>query len=172
MAEHLAAAGCDQLLVETMNTVREAAAAARAAAATGLPVMVSFVVGAGGRPPWTASDDERGEIRLLGGETIAAAVSAVMEVKPAAVLVNCVPLAQSHRALELLRAAASGPIGIYANVGRADRDHGWALTEDVLPAAYAQAACAWHRHGAEIVGGCCGTTPEHVRAIASALRAP
>ena len=51
MARDLAQAGCDVLLVETMNTIREAVIAARCAAATGLPVCVSFVVGLNGLPP-------------------------------------------------------------------------------------------------------------------------
>ncbi|HJW84596.1 MAG TPA: homocysteine S-methyltransferase family protein, partial [Anaerolineae bacterium] len=51
IAEHLAEAGCDLLLVETMNTIREATLAAEAAKSTGLPVCVSFVAGPGGRPP-------------------------------------------------------------------------------------------------------------------------
>jgi S-methylmethionine-dependent homocysteine/selenocysteine methylase len=169
IAELLAAAGCDLLLVETMNTIREAVAAARAATATGLPVMVSLVVGPGGLAPG-APGDRAADIVLLGGETIAAAVRALEPLSPAALLVNCVPLADSHRALALLAAAASVPIGIYANVGRADRDQGWTLTDDVLPDAYAQAACEWIARGAAIVGGCCGTTPAHVQAMAAAMR--
>ena len=43
LAGHLAAAGVDLILVETMNTIREAVAAVRAARATGLPVLASFV---------------------------------------------------------------------------------------------------------------------------------
>ena len=51
LARDLAQAGCDLLLVETMNTIREAVIAARCAAVTGLPVCVSFVVGPAGLPP-------------------------------------------------------------------------------------------------------------------------
>ena len=51
MARDLAQAGCDLLLVETMNTIREAVIAARCAATTGLPVCVSFVAGRNGLPP-------------------------------------------------------------------------------------------------------------------------
>jgi len=59
MARNLAAAGVDLILVETMNTIREARAAVRAARATGLPVLASFVC--------------HGDGNLFSGESIAAA---------------------------------------------------------------------------------------------------
>jgi homocysteine S-methyltransferase len=40
------------------------------------------------------------------------------------------------------------------------------LTDAVSPTAYAAAARDWRALGASIIGGCCGTTPEHVRAVA------
>ena len=49
MSRHLADAGVDLILVETQNTIREAAVATRAAASTGLPVFVSFVCNRQGR---------------------------------------------------------------------------------------------------------------------------
>ncbi len=75
MARDLAQAGCDLLLVETMNTIREAVIAARCAAATGLPVCVSFVAGLNGLPPDQvdegAADETLARMTLLSGESIA-----------------------------------------------------------------------------------------------------
>ena len=175
MARDLAEVGCDLLLVETMNTIREAAIATRCAAATGLPVCVSFVVGPGGRPPDQiprARDESSAPapLLLLSGESIAAAVAAVQPLNPAVILANCVPLAFIDRALDELRAAHRGPIGLYANIGHADDQTGWKLTEDVLPEAYARCAQQWLRNGAAIVGGCCGTTPDHIAAIRQLLK--
>jgi S-methylmethionine-dependent homocysteine/selenocysteine methylase len=166
MAQNLAEAGCDVLLVETMNTIREAVIAAGCAAETGLPVCVSFVVGPQGRPPDQIDPIVRNEpLTLLSGESIADAVAALRSIDPAVILINCVPLAYIDRALDELRAATSSPIGLYANVGHADDAVGWRLTDDVLPAAYAQHARQWMREGAVIIGGCCGTTPEHIAAL-------
>jgi methionine synthase I (cobalamin-dependent) len=169
MACHLAQAGCDLLLIETMNTVREAMIAARCAATTGLPVGVSFVAGLKGLPPdqidRVESDEGLAPLTLLSGESIAEAVRAVQPIQPAVILINCVPLVYIDRAFDELRAAHQGPIGLYANVGYADDRLGWALTDDVLPAAYAQHARCWIQHGAAIVGGCCGTTPAHIAAL-------
>src|SRR5512143_3259600 len=74
MAHDLAQAGCDLLLIETMNTIREAVIAARCAAATGLPVCVSFVAGLNGLPPdqvrEAAADETQARVTLLSGESI------------------------------------------------------------------------------------------------------
>jgi S-methylmethionine-dependent homocysteine/selenocysteine methylase len=166
MARDLAQAGCDLLLVETMNTIREAVIAARCAAATGLPVCVSFVAGLNGLPPDQLSEinlaEDGARVTLLSGESITEAVRAMQRLQPAVLLINCVPLAYIDRAFAELRAAHHGPIGLYANVGRADAQVGWTLTDDVQPVAYAQQARQWLRQGAAIVGGCCGTTPDHI----------
>ena len=173
MARDLAQAGCDLLLVETMNTIREAVIAARCAATTGLPVCVSFVAGLNGLPPDQvsgAADETLARVTLLSGEPIAEAVQAVQRLRPAVILINCVPLAYIDRAFDELRAAHRGPIGLYANVGHADDHAGWTLTDDVLPAAYAQHARRWLRQGAAIIGGCCGTTPDHIAALKTVMR--
>ena len=175
LAQQLAEAGCDLLLVETMNTSREAVSAAQCAAATGLPVCVSFVVGPQGRPPDQIDQTVRDEtLTLLSGESITEAVAALRAISPAVIMINCVPLAYIDRAFDELRAAHRGPIGLYANVGHADDQVGWTLTDDVQPAAYAQHARQWIRQGAApgaaIIGGCCGTTPEHIAALKEMLR--
>jgi S-methylmethionine-dependent homocysteine/selenocysteine methylase len=165
MARDLAEAGCDLLLVETMNTIREAVVATEAAVSTGLPVCVSFVVGPGGRPPDQIAASIDAEVTLLSGESIAAVVRAVCPLGPVVILINCVPLAVIDRAFDQLRAAEAGRLGLYANVGHADDQIGWILTDDVGPEAYALHAQQWLQRGATIVGGCCGTTPDHIAAI-------
>lgn len=173
MARDLAQAGCDLLLVETMNTIREAVIAARCAATTGLPVCVSFVAGLNGLPPdqieQAGIDEGLAALTLLSGESITEAVRAVQRLRPAVILINCVPLAYIDRAFDELRAARRSPIGLYANVGHADDQVGWALTDDVLPAVYAQHARQWIRQGAAVIGGCCGTRPDHIAALKDLL---
>ncbi len=155
MAEQLAAAGVDVILVETQNAIREAVAATRAAARTGLPVFVSFVCDRAGR--------------LLSGESIPAAVRGVLPWQPDALLVNCLPAETVAPALRELRAAApSIAIGAYANVGYADARGRWVATAGD-PAAYAEHAREWLLLGAAIVGGCCGTTPEYIARLRELL---
>lgn len=166
MAQHLVEAGCDLLLVETMNTIREAVIAVEAARSTGLPVIVSFVcAGATGRsvaPGETA--------RLLSGEPLADAVRATEPLDPAAILINCAPVAMVDGLLCALRAATDRPTGAYGNVGHVDDRVGWTLTDAVTPDDYALAARTWRERGASIIGGCCGTTPDHIAALAATFR--
>lgn len=153
LARNLADAGVDLILVETMNTIREAVAAGNAAHATGKPLWLSFTLGA--------------DNRLLSGETLHDAVNAIMPFAPQAVLVNCIPVAQINSALTTLKPAVAGrcEIGAYGNVGHVDDVVGWTLTDAVSPAAYTDAAKEWHKLGAGIIGGCCGTTPAHIAAL-------
>lgn len=157
LARNLDEAGVDLILVETQNTIREAVAAARAARVTGKPLWVSFTLD--------------GENRLLSGESLPDAVCAVLLFEPQAVLVNCIPVKQVASALKLLRQATPShiAIGAYGNVGHVDETVGWTLTNAVSPEAYAEAAREWRDLGATIIGGCCGTTPEHIRAVAALL---
>jgi len=156
MASNLAAAGVDLLLVETQPTIREAVAAAQAAIATGLPVLVSFVCGRDGK--------------LLSGEPLADAVAAVRPLGPDAILVNCCPAPQVLRLLLELEAAAPDlPRGAYANIGELDPVQGWRNTGAEDPQQYAAWARDWLKAGAQLIGGCCGTTPEHIRLLRNLL---
>jgi S-methylmethionine-dependent homocysteine/selenocysteine methylase len=156
-AEHasvLARAGADLLLVETMNTIREARAAVRAARATGLATWVSFVCAPGAR--------------LLSGEPLGEALGAVAPLGPQAVLVNCLPPDDASACLPLLHETGL-PFGVYANLGAPTADGGFRRSAECPPAAFAAHALAWTQAGARIVGGCCGTTPDHLRAVSRRL---
>jgi S-methylmethionine-dependent homocysteine/selenocysteine methylase len=156
-AEHLAAARVDAILVETMNAVREAEAAARAARATGLPFLVSFVCGE--------------DARLLSGEPLAAGLDAVAAQGPLALGVNC--LAPSRVAPCLPELARAGlPFCVYANLGSPDPMGGFASSTACGPHAYAEHATRWVAAGASVVGGCCGTGPDHIAALARSLGRP
>jgi S-methylmethionine-dependent homocysteine/selenocysteine methylase len=65
-------------------------------------------------------------------------------------------------------AEAGVPFGAYANAGEAAEGLGWTDAPDV--ARYVDLAEAWVRAGATIVGGCCGTGPAHIRALAARIR--
>jgi homocysteine S-methyltransferase len=155
-AENLASAGVDLILVETMVTAREAAAAARAASESGLPVFVSFVC--------------RPDGHLLSGETLSEALDVVGRHAPAALLVNCVSADNVDGLLDALTSfAGEALLGVYANTARLNRDGSWEATEAHNPAVYAELAAHWHDHGMQVIGGCCGTTPEHISAVSERL---
>ena len=155
LARHLAEAGADFLLVETMNTIREAVSATRAARATGLTTLVSIVCDRDGN--------------LLSGESIAAAVEALTPLQPDGLLVNCSAAPDLHKPLRQLRDSTSLPFGGYGNVGHIDMQHGWENTDAVDPDAYAGYAKDWLELGATVIGSCCGTSPDHTHALRKLL---
>jgi S-methylmethionine-dependent homocysteine/selenocysteine methylase len=162
-ARSLAAAGVDFLMVETMPTVAEAVIALQAAIETGLPVTVGFVC------EQPASDEPA---RLLSGETLAEAVSRVRALAPAMVIVNCAPATVITSALRQLRALTSLPLGGYANAGHVDDTVGWAPDPQMTGARYAGHAQHWLDLGARVIGGCCGTNPEHTAALRRLIDSP
>jgi homocysteine S-methyltransferase len=162
VAGWLAEAGVDLLILESMNTVAEARAAAEAAMGTGLPVWAGFVVGPEGA--------------VLGGEPLSEAAKAMAQVGVEAVLANCTPPEVIEAAVATLRDAVDLPVGAYAHVGRFDPPSWkfefhprWTDAEEWPPDRYAETASRWIETGARIVGGCCGTGPGHIRALREAL---
>ena len=158
MAEALADADVDLILVETQNCVRELRAAASAACRVGLPVLLSVVCSSDGR--------------LLSGETLAQAAEAVLPLEPAGILVNCLPADAVPAALAELQSVCAGvSVGAYANAGAPDGIDGWIDTKYSKSAVYADAVGRWVEQGARIIGGCCGTTPEHISRVRDRLDA-
>ena len=92
----------------------------------------------------------------------------VVPLQPDALLVNCLPPSRVPACLAPLRETGR-PFGAYANLGAPDTS-ATGRTEYQTPAQLAAHARAWRRAGATLLGGCCGTTPAHVRSLATALR--
>ncbi len=152
LATALANAGADLILVETMVAGIEAEAACRAAIATGLPVVVSFVTGPAGQ--------------LLTGEPLSGAVAGVLGLGPIAAAVNCVSCSHVAAAMDQLQSARPAcRLGVYANTGERGEDGSWRVTTASQPAVYAGIAAGWLERGIGLIGGCCGTTPAHIAAL-------
>jgi len=152
----LAASGADALLLETFNTAREAAIATSAATASGLAVIVCFTCCRG---------------RLLGGDDPGAAAAAVSLPGVVAVGVNCTAVNEVGSVLTRMREGTALPLVAYANNAWFAEDTGWLTATKLSPQAYADAAETWLALGARLVGGCCGTAPEHIAALAARLAA-
>jgi S-methylmethionine-dependent homocysteine/selenocysteine methylase len=70
-------------------------------------------------------------------------------------------------AIEIISGRFAGPIGAYAETG------GWVppnwVFDGLTPGEYLQHAITWADLGAQLIGGCCGTGPEHIRLLADRL---
>jgi len=155
----LAGAGVDMLIIETMPALNEAHEALTAARemAPDLPVLVMV----------TVDDDSN----CLDGASPAQAAARLTEWGASAIGVNCsTGPATVLTAIEAMRAATTLPIAAMPNAGmpRAVEGRNIYLCSPEYMASFARKAIA---AGAQIVGGCCGTTPNHTRAMRSAMRA-
>ena len=147
-------AGVDLMLFETFNSSREARVALEAAREAGVPAWVGFVC------------DWKG--RLLNGETMTQVRKGLRGVEPDVLLFNCAPVPDVTRALGELAKVYDRPVGAYAHVGRFDPPD-WMFTDEYPPEKYLAAASRWLARGAQVVGGCCGTTPMHIEALKQGL---
>lgn len=85
----------------------------------------------------------------------------------AAIGVNCVDPDHTVELISRLRdAAPEKPVIVYPNAGRGWDNEQGAWRGFDTPAEFAQRAEAWRAAGASIIGGCCQTTPDHIRALA------
>ena len=155
----LAKAGVDFLVIETMPALNEAHEALKAAQETApeLPVLVMVTV-----------DDET---NCLDGASPAQAAALLTEWGAGAIGVNCsTGPATVLTAIEAMRAATTLPLAALPNAGmpRAIEGRNIYLCSPEYMASFARKAI---EAGVQFVGGCCGTTPNHIRAMRSAMRA-
>lgn len=156
LAAYLAEGGVDFLFIETMNCIREAKAATKAAHTTGLPVIVSFVCSQSGD--------------LLNGDLIEKAVAELSAFQPLAFLTNCRPAQDIETSVSKLLACSPVPVGVYANgTGRPDDEQGWIFEGENPIGEYLEHARGWLGRGVSIIGGCCGTNPDYTRALATLI---
>ena len=155
----------DLVLLETLTLVHEPLTfdVVSLLVDTGLPVWLSFrrcrhgVCGVYGEH-WGPPE----------GDLFGRAARRFEEMGVRALSINCLPVDHVPGMLSWLRDFTDLPLGVYPNLGRL-AGPSWRFDEDVTPERYAELALRWREEGAAIVGGCCGTGPEHLAAAARAL---
>lgn len=157
-AEALARAGADALVVETMSDLEEAQLALAAARATGLPVVACMVF-----------DTGRDKDRTMMGQTPEQVAIALTSAGADVIGANCGQGIEGFAAIgRRLRAATDRPIWLKPNAGLPQLVDGRAVYT-TAPEAFAAYVPNLVRAGANFIGGCCGTSPEFIRAIVNAL---
>ncbi|MCF3649916.1 homocysteine S-methyltransferase family protein [Synoicihabitans lomoniglobus] len=157
----LVAAGVDALLIETIFDTLNSKAAIFAAqtvfeeTGTRLPIMISVTI-----------TDASG--RTLSGQTIAAFYNSIRHAKPFSVGINCALGAKEMRPyLEELASIAECYVTCYPNAGLPNAFGGY----DESPAHMGEDLGSFATDGfVNLVGGCCGSTPDHIQAIAEAVK--
>jgi homocysteine S-methyltransferase len=152
LVDQLKQGGVDFILLETMITARETLSGVRSAVHSGMPFAVSFCC--------------NNSLALLGGEALEQVIRAVEPFHPLFIGVNCISSEIATAAVRKLREITSLPISVYAQGdGLADGALGRVMAEEQHLSTYLQAAGQWLAAGAQIIGGCCGTTPAYIRAL-------
>jgi 5-methyltetrahydrofolate--homocysteine methyltransferase len=152
----LAAASVDAFCIETMTDLAEAQLAVRAAkaAAPEVPVLATM----------TFDPTPRGYFTVM-GVSVAKAASGLAEAGADVVGSNCGNGIEHLVAIAReFRAATALPIMIQANAGL-PRSVAGRTVYDETPAFLAEKARELRTIGVQVIGGCCGTTPEHIRAL-------
>jgi S-methylmethionine-dependent homocysteine/selenocysteine methylase len=135
----------------------------RALIASGIPLWIAYRRGIEG-PVGIFGEDREPDGDLLGR-----AAQQLEELGVEALLVHCLPADKAHGVAPWLRKFTTLPLGVYPNNGRYDM-WVWEWTHDLSPEEFAEHARGYAAEGMNIIGGCCGTRPAHIRAIADALK--
>lgn len=155
-ARALAEAGADLLVIETQFDLAEATSAIEGArSATDLPIVCSFSFDMGShtmmglQPAQVAKELTALDVDVVG--------------------VNCGrSLHENLAALRQMRSVTNKPLWIKPNAGLPRMTDDDVAVYDVTPDMMGQLAEQWIEAGAQIVGGCCGTSPDHLAEIAKA----
>jgi S-methylmethionine-dependent homocysteine/selenocysteine methylase/SAM-dependent methyltransferase len=155
----------DLVLLETLTLIRDPQSyeLVELLLETGLPVWLSYrrcrhgVCGVFGQH-WGPPE----------GDLFGRAARRFEQLGVGALLINCLPVDHVPGMLSWLRDFTALPLGVYPNLGHLTGDR-WRFDDEIGPDEYAELALGWRDEGAQIVGGCCGVTPEHIEALVRAL---
>ncbi|MEN6495763.1 MAG: homocysteine S-methyltransferase family protein [Thermoguttaceae bacterium] len=158
-AQAMAEAGADAVVVETMSDVAEARLAVEAAHETGLPVVACMTF-----------DSGKNRDRTMMGVTPEQAAEELSAAGADVIGSNCGQGIEGfHEICRRLHAATDRPIWIKANAGLPEVVDG-RVTYAMTPRKFALHVPALLEAGASFVGGCCGTSPEFIRAVRDLLQ--
>lgn len=154
----LAASGADGIVIETMSDLDEAKLAVAASQAAGLPVVACMSFESG-----------RNHDRTTMGVTPEEAATELLAAGADVIGGNCGQGAEAYLAIcARLSAATELPVWIKPNAGLPELTPSGVQYHET-PETFAGHAKALVQAGASFIGGCCGTTPEFIRAVAHVL---
>ena len=166
----LAAAGADLLLLELIGSISDAVVSVDAVSKAGLPIFLGITASLEGTLITGTGVDT--------GETVEELVQALKGRQVDAILPMCSRPERISATLPRLRECFDGVIGGYSNLGykhtrrRVDypKQQFLYIQVDYTPEQYAEFGRQWLDLGAQIVGGCCASTPEHIGALRPVLK--
>ena len=161
-AEILAESGVDLIVLEMLRDLEHASYAVEAAVATGLPVWVGFSC---------ETTDEGTVVLLEGNHTLAEALAYIPPLGASLVAIMHTLTEDTPPALREVNGRWSGPVGAYPHSGEFIMPN-WQFVDIISPEDFAKQAQGWTGRGVQLVGGCCGIGPEHIRLLKERLPKP
>ena len=160
-AHLLAEAGADLLALEMMTDVDQGADAIEAAVSTGLPVWVGFSCK-------MSEDDSQVVLLRSKGETFGQALETLLPLGGSLVSVMHTRIEDTALALRVVQEQWNGPIGAYPESGKFVMPN-WQFDQIASPEELLGQAKRWVQMGVQLIGGCCGIGPEHIRVLKEGL---
>ena len=158
-AEVLAEAGVDLIALEMMRDLEGAKYAIEAAKKTSLPVWMGF----------SCQRAEDGTLMLWSGRnTLAEALEELPMQEVSLVSIMHTQIEDTVPALQEIKKHWDGPLGAYPHRGEFIMPH-WQFIDMISPEDFASEARKWLEAGAQVIGGCCGIGPEHIRLLKEQL---
>ena len=158
-AEVLAEAGVDLIALELMRDIEGTRYALEAAATTDLPIWVGF----------SCKRAEGGTLMLWEGRnTLAEALEELPLQDVTLVSIMHTLTEDTVPALQQVRELWDGPVGAYPHSGEFIMPN-WQFIDMISPEDFTQEAQRWIQQGAQLIGGCCGIGPEHIRMLKETL---
>ncbi|NNF70477.1 MAG: homocysteine S-methyltransferase family protein, partial [Acidimicrobiia bacterium] len=146
----MAAAGAELIILEMMISVDRMHRLIKAAKTTGLPIWVGFAVGGEeGEIP------DRNVMTLRSGDLLADAIDSLDGLGIDLISIMHTDVDLVDPCLDVMFERWPGPIGVYA--------HSW---RGIDPVDYATFSQGWLERGVNLIGGCCGTVPDHIVELA------
>jgi S-methylmethionine-dependent homocysteine/selenocysteine methylase len=153
-------AGVDLIALEMIVETNHASRAMRAALETGLPVWLGVAC--------RKTKDGRIVSFDCPDLELVTVLDALIPMGPTVVNIMHSEIEAVPEAIALVRQRWSGPIGVYPESGYFTKPH-WNFVDVISPADLATVAASWVAAGARLLGGCCGTAPEHIQALQAAM---
>jgi len=156
----LADAGVDLLALEMMVETTHASRALQAALETKLPVWLGV----------SCRKTKDGKIVSFDHTDLelATVLDALIPKGPTVVNIMHSEIGAIPQAIELVRQRWSGPIGVYPESGYFTKPN-WNFVDVISPADLVSEALGWVAAGVRLLGGCCGTSPDHIKALQAAM---
>ena len=160
LAKILADNGVDLIALEMMQETEHAPRATEAAAETGLPIWLGISV----------RRDDRGRIVSHGQEAqpLEDILDTLLPFEPSVINIMHSRIDAVAEAIRIVQSRWSGPVGVYPESGYYEKP-GWRFVDVITPDDLVVKFEKWVTGGTRLVGGCCGTGPEHIQALKDAL---